>query len=223
MPTPHNPLIKKMNPSVQKDCNISWFNRIVKLFDRSNPNHIYGERIGHLILHAHSNKRFTHITEFLSDHFPDSLILVKEEVSKETTKAIRDKEEEVIIKDLHYHCYITYKPSGDVNPDASFRSKVREILKNKGREKNFHKEDSSYRFRAYNVVTSAKWFGAWDVFYNSYAEHLEQGTDYKCLSLPVTEDTKIRILSWVSYAAKKTTSRSKRNCRILDNRNKHVK
>lgn len=223
MPKPHHPLINRVNPAVQKDCNISWFNRIVELFNRSNPNHIYGERIGHLILHAHSNKRFTHITEFLTKHFPDALILVKEEVSKETTKAIRDKKEEVIIKDLHYHCYITYKPVEGVNPDASFRAKVREILKNKGREKNYHKEDSSYRFRAYNVATSAKWFGAWDVFYNSYPEYLEQGNNYKCISLPVTEDTKIRILSWLSYAAKKATSRSNRNCRIIDNRDKHVK
>lgn len=225
MPTPHHPLIKSIHKKFQADANISWFNRLVKLFDQKNPANIYGERVAHLILHAHDNKRFAQVTEFLSKSFPNSLIFVKQEDSNEETEVqdgLYESSTVKINKGLHYHCYITYKCEEGKDVHKSFRATVREALKNKTNNKtrNLHPTDTSYRFKAYNVVTGAKYLNEWDVFNSNYQEYSlsEKTKNFKCVSMQVTNETMIRILSWMSYATKNKTSNSNRNCLIIDNR-----
>lgn len=225
MPTPHHPLINSIHRKFKADANISWFNKLVKLFDQKNPENIYGERVAHLILHAHSNKRFAQVTGFLSKSFPDSLIFVKQEDSNEETEVqdgLYDSDTVKINKGLHYHCYITYKCEDDKDIHKSFRATVREALKNKAnnKTKNLHPTDTSYRFKAYNVVTAAKYLNEWDVFNCNYREYLEsiESKSYACVSMTINSETMIRILSWMSYATKNKTSKSKRNCIVIDNR-----
>lgn len=223
MPTPHHPLINSIHKKFQPDANISWFNRLVELFDKKSSENIYGERVAHLILHAHNNKRFAQITKFLSESFPDSLIFVKQEDSNEETQVqdgLYESSTTKINKGLHYHCYITYKCEKDKDIHKSFRATVREALKNTGRAKNLHPTDKSHRFKAYNIVTGAKYLNEWDVFNSSYKEYQEskESKSFKCVSMPITNETVIRLLSWMSYAVKNKTSKSNRNCIVIDNR-----
>ncbi|KAA1151638.1 hypothetical protein EU510_12280 [Pseudoalteromonas sp. FUC4] len=225
MPATHHSLINSIHRKFKADANVSWFNKLVKLFDQENPENIYGERVAHLILHAHDNKRFAQVTEFLSESFPDSLIFVKQEDSNEETEVqdgLYESSTVKINKGLHYHCYITYKCDEGKDIHKSFRATVREALKNKAnnKAKNLNPTDKSYRFKAYNVVTGAKYLNEWDVFNNNYQEYLEsiESKSFKCVSMPITNETMIRLLSWMSYATKNKTSKSKRNCIIKDNR-----
>ena len=225
MPRIKDKLINQCCGAVQRDSKLTWFNKIARLFKRSTPNNLYGEKFAHLILYANENVRAEIVTKMLKETFKDSFILVKSERSEEKGKVTAigsDNTTSDIKRGLHYHCFITYDCKEGVNPDLSFKSTVREMLKNRGKKLMVNKSKKHFRFRGYNIVSDSKFYDQWDVFHAS-AEDWKQSRDqgiYKYISLPITEHTQYRLLNWLASCTKERTSARNRNCMIHDNRKK---
>jgi hypothetical protein len=222
MPSPviKNSLIDELCKSVQDDSKTIWFNQ---LCDQFKDNTHYGKQFAHLILHSkHKSIRYTHVLNFVKEAFPDSFIIVKQEeaAKKDTTKVIAnlDNEDEVTIeKGLHFHCIVSYKAKEGVDASRSFRATVHHALKNKYQQKNFHKEDPTYKFCAYNIVSNARYYDKWDVFHDSSIEQkaARMAGDYKCISKPLNNNTKLCILNWMAYLTKEKTAKGQRAFRVV--------
>lgn len=246
LPTCKNPLIEVMSPAVKRDSKVAWFNKVAALFDKNDPGHIYGERVGHLVLYANEHVRFSDVTSLLCKAFPRSLLMVKCERSTGVSTVYADGAggSSDIVKSLHYHCYITFSPKGnDVDPDTSFKHTVFSMLTNKKKGGRFSAlvkppEDKmkpldyfrNFKFSGYNLITATnkynkEYMDKWDVFYPSSSkrssDNFNNKTDKKCLAL-VSDDNAMRVLNWMAYAAKEDTAHGRKNCIIIDNRFKHI-
>lgn len=241
MPLVKNKLIDEMSPAVRRDSKLSWFNKLASLFDANSPGHIYGERIGHLILYANDHVRFNDVSLLLSKSFPGSLYIIKCEKGSGFLDARTDidGDSSVIPKSLHYHCYITYSPAGDVDPDRSFKHAVFAMLSNRKKncrfvalvkpaKKKMSKLDYSrnYKFLGYNLVTARnlydkEYLRSWDVFYQTPSlrgcDVIDGGVNKRCLAV-VNEANALRVLNWLAYASKENTAHGRKNCIIKDNR-----
>lgn len=241
-----NKLIEKMSDSVKRDSKVVWFNKIASLFDINDPNHIYGERVGHLILYANEHVKFSDVTTLLTAAFPRSLLMVKCERSSGSSHVHADGDggSSDIIKSLHYHCYITFSSRKDgVSHDRSFRHTVFSMFTNQKKGARFSAlikppEDKmkpldyfrNFKFLGYNLVTAMNkynksYMDKWDVFYSNSSQRsaaaFNNRADKKCLAL-VSEDNALRVLNWMAYAAKEDTAYGRKNCIIIDNRFKHI-
>ncbi|MCO7251665.1 hypothetical protein [Pseudoalteromonas sp. Ps84H-4] len=238
MPLKTDPFINLMSDNVQSDYNKNWFNKLSSLFDHSNTQNLYSENIAHLILYATDRVKFNDITNLLSKAFPESLIIIKcEHTNKGTVTAVTGTEEATINKRTHYHCYITYSANAGVNIHKSFKSKVREMLKNdksknrfmlKPSGKNMKPIDSvrPYKFTGYNIVTDNNNYDSahlaeWDVFYGTTearrSAYFNGTLGNKCV-VKVTHSNCFRVMNWIAYGTKNKTSKGRKNFIIIDNR-----
>jgi hypothetical protein len=218
-----NEVIGELCQSVQDDSKATWFNI---LCDQFKDDTHYGKQFAHLILHSkHKSIRYSQVTGFLKKNFPNSFILVKQEEvpeGSEKTTAITDTDtvtskERAIPKGLHFHCIISYEAEDGINASRSFRTKVQHALKNKFQQRNFHTKDPTYKFCAYNIVSNAKYYNEWDVFHNSLIEQQVSRTsgDYKCISKPLNNNTKLCLLNWMAYLTKERTAKGQRAFRVV--------
>ena len=227
MGLPKNSLINVMSNTVKSDSGVAWFNRVAKLVDRGDVSNIFNERVAHLILYSNNHVLINDVKVMLSKSFVNSLFVIKCEVSKEKALVSTDTKDINIVKNKHFHCYITYRSPKGINPHLSFKSTVREMLKNKGRKLNLQPAEYSigsklkYKFTGYNIVNATKDYNGWDVFFNSREERLADTNKLnRCLSVPVDVNSCINVLNWISYITKKRTSLGRKNCIVVDNRDR---
>lgn len=241
MPVAKDNFIHSMSDSVQNDSKTEWFNKLAVLFDHTNPVNLYGENIAHLILYATDKTNITSVKKLLSNHFSDSLLVIKEEEStrakvKASTTTEETEEKEAIAKGKHYHCYITYSKQKDVNIHASFKAKIREMLKNNKANRYMLKPSDSkmkpadfgrpWKFTGYNIITDSNNYdhahlAQWDVFYNTTDARrnafFNQTLGSKCL-VSITHSNGLKVLNWMSYSTKKRTSKNQKGFVVIDNR-----
>ncbi|WP_105215297.1 hypothetical protein [Pseudoalteromonas sp. T1lg22] len=237
MPKSKHRFIKNISPKVKEKVNATWFNRIADLFDPNSQGNILGEQIAHLILYANDNVRFNDVTNLLNKSFPESLLVIKQEYSKESSKVHTDPTDQLstVTKGSHFHCFITYQCSPSLDPHKSFRSKVREMLKNKGNKsmlkpavEKMRSVDYArpYKFTGYNIITDfnkydTQHLALWDVFYETSDERraaIKANTiGQRCL-VNITNNNAMKVLNWMAYIAKRATSKGRKNCIVTDNR-----
>jgi hypothetical protein len=233
--------IKLMSDNVQKDSNATWFNKLAVLFDHNNSSNLYGENIAHLILYANDRVRFNDVTNLLSKAFPESLFIIKcEHSEKGTVKAntdVESEEETKINKRAHYHCYITYNCKAGICIHKSFKSKVREMLKNKKSTNRYMLRPSAAKikpieavrpwlFTGYNIVNDDNNYdpahlAEWDVFYNTPEARRSAYFNGKLGDksvVPITHSNGLKVMNWIAYATKNRTVKVRKNFIIVDNR-----
>lgn len=234
--------IKLMSTQVQKDSNPVWFNKLAVLFDHNNPSNLYNENIAHLILYANDRVRLNDVRKLLSSKFTNSLIIIKaEETKRGTVKANTDTEEneskQRIDKRKHFHCYITYSCSSDVCIHKSFKSTVRELLKDTKTANRYLLKPAESKmkpidyvrpwwFTGYNIVTDKNKYdpahlAEWDVFYPSPMArrnaYFNETIGNKCV-VKITHKNCFRVLNWLAYGTKSRTKNGHKSFVIVDNR-----
>ena len=246
MPIAKDNFIKLMSESVQKDSNKTWFNKLAALFDHNNPSNLYSENIAHLVLYATDRVKFNDVTNILSKAFPESLFIIKCEQTKNATVKAKtdtedteDTEEDLtkIVKGVHFHCYITYNCKAGINIHKSFKSKVREILKNDKKANKWLLKPSAdkmkpidtvrpWKFTGYNIVTDNNKYdhahlAEWDVFYNTVetrrSAYFNETLGSKCV-VSINHNNAFKVLNWVAYATKNRTASGRKSFLIKDNR-----